>query len=99
MGSFATTLLATGCRTRLDVHSAARLQTSYLPMRKTAASETEVSRRFKLRSGPPEPHHHADPPLASARQPAAARPASRAFCPDLLPQHAPRPRHDTLLAA
>ena len=26
---------------------------------------------------------------------AAARPASRAFCPDLLPQHAPRPRHDT----
>jgi len=34
-------------------------------------------RRFKLRSGPPEPHHHADPPLASARQPAAAGPASR----------------------
>ena len=50
-----------------------------------------VCRRYKLRPGPPEPHHHDDSPLVSARQPAAARPASRAFCPDLLPQHAPRP--------
>jgi trk system potassium uptake protein TrkH len=44
-------------------------------------------RRFKLRSGPPEPHHHDDPPLASARQPAAAGPASRAIFPN--PHHQP----------
>jgi hypothetical protein len=45
-------------------------------------------RRFKLRSGPPEPYHHDDPPLVSARQPAAAGPASRALFPNPLPQRA-----------
>ena len=39
-------------------------------------------RRFKLRSGPPEPHHHHDRRPGRACQRAAARPASRAFCPD-----------------
>ena len=56
-------------------------------------------RRFKLRSGPPEPHRHHDRRPGRACQRAAARPASRAFCPDPLPRRGPRHHHEPLLAA
>ena len=53
-----------------------------IPVQKRAM---KVCRRYKLRSGLPDPHHHDDSPLASDRQPAAARPASRSPFPDPLP--------------